>query len=78
MIELLTGMPDGVVGVEAAGEVSANDYGFSHFKGWGRVGLVTDIDWMRKLTHAFSWLSPSGMQVFPVTDLETAKTWVSG
>ena len=120
MIELLTGLPDRVVGVEAVGEVSAHDYetvlipafeaaraqhdkvrvvfvagerfegfaagalwddtkyGFSHFKGWGRVALVTDIDWMRKVTHAFSWLSPSGMHVFPVAELEAAKTWVTG
>jgi hypothetical protein len=119
MIELLQGMPDGVVGVEAVGEVSADDYehvlipafeaaraqheqvrvlflagdrfegfaagalwddtryGFSHLKGWGRVALVTDSDWMQKLTHAFSWLSPSGMQAFPVAEFEAAKTWVS-
>ncbi len=120
MIELLEGMPDGVVGVEAVGEVTASDYetvlipafdaaraehehvrvvfvagerfegfaagalwddtkyGFGHLRGWGRVALVTDIDWMRRLTHAFSWLSPSGMKVFPVAQLAEAKTWVSG
>lgn len=120
MIEVLDGMPDGVVGVEAVGEVSALDYetvliptfeaaraqhehvrvvfvagerfegfaagalwddtkyGFSHLKGWGRVALVTDIDWMRHLTHAFSWLAPSGMKVFPVVELEAAKTWATG
>jgi SpoIIAA-like len=120
MIELLQGLPDGVVGVEAVGEVTAHDYetvlipafdaaraghdkvnvvfvvgerftgfaagalwddtkyGFSHVKGWGRVALVTDIDWMRHLTHAFSWLSPSGMKVFPVAELDAAKAWVAG
>ncbi len=120
MIELLEGMPEGVVGIEAVGEVSAHDYetvlipafeaartghehvrvvfvagerfegfaagalwddtkyGFSHLRGWGRVALVTDVDWMRHLTHAFSWLIPGGMRVFAVADLEAAKTWVSG
>jgi hypothetical protein len=120
MIEVLEDMPDGVVGVEVVGEVTAQDYetvliptfdagrarhdplnvvfvagdrftgfsagalwddtkyGFSHFKGWGRVALVTDIVWMRHLTHAFSWLAPNGMKVFPTTDLATAKAWAAG
>jgi hypothetical protein len=53
-------------------------YGFSHLKGWGRVALVTDIDWMRHLTHAFSWLAPSGMKVFPTSELAAAKEWAAG
>ena len=120
MIEVLAGMPDGVVGVEAIGEVTADDYeqvliptfdagralhdrlnvvfvagdrftgfssgalwddtkyGFSHFKGWGRVALVTDVDWMRHLTHAFSWLAPNGMKVFPSRELDVATAWAAG
>ena len=120
MIEVLEDMPDGVVGVEAIGEVTSDDYekvliptfdagraqhdpvnvvfvarprftgfssgalwddtkyGFSHLKGWGRVALVTDVDWMRHLTHAFAWLSPNGMKVFPTSELDAAKTWAAG
>ena len=40
-------------------------WGTSHVRGWGRVALVTDVDWMRHLTKAFSWLAPKGMKVFP-------------
>ena len=120
MIEVLDGLPEGVVGVEAVGEVSAHDYetvlipvfeaaraqhaqvhvvfvagerfegfapgalwddakyGFSHFKGWGRVALVTDRDWMRQLTHTFSWLAPNGMRAFPTSQLAEATTWAAG
>ena len=120
MIEVLDGLPEGVVGVEAVGEVSAHDYetvlipvfeaaraqhaqvhvvfvagerfegfapgalwddakyGFSHFKGWGRVALVTDRDWMRQLTHTFSWLAPNGMRAFPTSQLAEAMTWAAG
>jgi hypothetical protein len=121
VIEVLDGMPDGVVGVEAVGQVTAHDYetvliptfeaartqydrvrvvfvaasdrfdgfaagalwddtkfGFSHLKGWGRVALVTDIHWMRHLTHAFSWLAPSGMKVFPTSELAAATAWAAG
>jgi hypothetical protein len=119
MIEVLPEMPDGVVGVEVVGEVTADDYehvliptfdagrtahdalnvvflvgdrftgfsagalwddtkyGFSHFKGWGRIAMVTDVDWMRHLTHAFSWLAPKGMKVFPTVELEAAKAWAA-
>ena len=117
MIEVLEDMPDGVVGVEAVGEVTADDYervmipafdtgraahdplnvvfvagarftgfatgalwddtkyGFSHLRGWGRVALVTDVDWMRHLTHAFT---PNGMKVFPTAELEAATAWAAG
>jgi hypothetical protein len=120
MIEVLADMPDGVVGVEAVGEVTADDYervlipafdtaravhdplnvvfvagdrftgfssgalwddtkyGFSHLRGWGRVALVTDVDWMHHLTHAFSWLAPNGMKVFPTAELVAAKAWAAG
>jgi hypothetical protein len=119
MIELMQGLPDGVVGFEAVGEVTARDYeeiltpafeaaraehehvrvvfvvgerfegfssgalwddtkfGFTHLRGWGRVALVTDVDWMRHLAHAFGWLSPGGMQVFPTSELDVAKDWVA-
>jgi hypothetical protein len=120
VIEVLEGMPDGVVGVEAVGEVTADDdenvliptseagrfvhdhlnvvfvagarftgfstgamwddvkWGTSHAKGWGRIALVTDVDWMRHLTKAFSWLAPKGMKVFPTTELDAAKAWAAG
>jgi hypothetical protein len=113
--EVLDGMPDGTIGAEALGEVTADDYervlmpafeaaraqqehvnvvfvagdrftgftsgalwddtkfGFRHLKGWGRVAIVTDVDWMTHLVHAFSWLAPKGMQVFPARELEAAK-----
>ena len=120
MIEVLDDLPDGVVGVRAVGEISAQDYetvliptldtararhdtvnvvfvaddrfdgfaagalwddvkwGFSHAKGWGRVALVTDVDWMRHLTHTFSWLAPGGMKVFPASQLAAATVWAAG
>jgi hypothetical protein len=120
MIEVLGDMPDGVLGVEAIGEVSADDYanvliplfdsaraahhpvhvvfvagerftgfssgalwddmkyGLGHAGGWGRVALVTDVDWMRHLTKAFGWLAPAGMKVFPASELAAAKAWAAG
>jgi hypothetical protein len=49
-----------------------------HAKGWGRIALVTDVDWMRHLTKAFSWLAPKGMKVFPTTYLDAAKARAAG
>ena len=107
MIEVLEDMPEGVVGVEAVGEVTADDYetvliptfeagraahdhlnvvfvagerftgfssgamwddvkwGTSHAKGWGRIALVTDVDWMRHLTKAFSLVGAEGHEGVP-------------
>ena len=53
-------------------------YGFSHFKGWGRVALVTDVDWMRHLTNVFGWIAPKGIKVFPTSELDAAKAWAAG
>lgn len=120
MIEMLDGMPDGVVGVEIVGELTTDDYeqvliptfeagraahehlnvvfvagdrftgfssgamwddmkwGMSHAKGWGRIALVTDVDWMRHLTKLFSWLAPKGMKVFAASELDAATAWAAG
>jgi hypothetical protein len=42
------------------------------------VALVTDVDWMRHLTHAFSWLAPGGMKVVPTSQLAEATAWAAG
>jgi hypothetical protein len=119
MIEVLEDMPEGVVGVEAVGEVTASDYetvliptfetgraahdhlnvvfvagerftgftsgamwddvkwGTTHAKGWGRVALVTDVDWMRHATSVFGWMTPGDVKTFTLAERDAAIKWAA-
>jgi SpoIIAA-like len=52
--------------------------GFSHFRSWRRVALVTDVEWMSHLTTLFGWMSPGETKVFHISEREQALTWVAG
>lgn len=120
MIEVLPGMPEGVVAVEAVGEVSSDDYketlipavesalesnerirllyilgerfdgisagaawedtklGLGHVRGWERMALVTDVDWIAHAIKAVGWAIPGELRVFPTAEREAAEAWVTG
>lgn len=119
MIEMLRDLPDDVIGFEAIGEVTAEDYRtvmipavneargrheklraiyvigdrFEHFtagamwddatiglerpKSWERIAIVTDVDWLTHLAHGFAWAVPGELRVFPLAELQGARTWIS-
>ena len=118
MIKQLDDLPEGVVGFQASGKLSATDYrdvvfpvlerafksgevrflivitdfggmsggalwqdlkvGVEHLRGWKRVALVTDIDWMTHATHLFGWMTPGETKTFPLDQREEAIAWVAG
>jgi SpoIIAA-like len=49
-----------------------------HLRGWRRIALVTDIDWMAHATHLFGWMTPGETQVFSLDHREEAISWVAG
>ena len=59
--------------VQAAGEI-----GLKHRSAWGRMGLVTDKDWIRHGVSAFGWLSPGELRVFTPEEQSDARSWVAG
>jgi hypothetical protein len=118
MIEELHDLPDGVIGFEASGEISASDYrdvvvpalerafaggevrfvivmrdftgmsggalwedlkvGVEHLRGWRRIAVVTDIEWVTHLTGLFGWMTPGETKVFPVAQRDPTIAWVAG
>ena len=54
------------------------DLGVRHHDAWVRSAIVTDIDWMARATRLFAWMIPGEARVFPLGELEQAKTWVAG
>ncbi|MEV6105247.1 STAS/SEC14 domain-containing protein [Streptomyces sp. NPDC051940] len=111
-------MPAGVVGFEASGKLSAEDYrdvvlpalveaaksgevrfllvvpdfdgmsagalwqdlkvGVEHLRAWKRVALVTDVEWMVRVTHLFGWMTPGELKTFPLAERAEATAWVAG
>lgn len=54
------------------------DLGVRHRDAWVRSAIVTDIDWMARATKLFAWMIPGEVRVFPLTELEQAKSWIAG
>jgi hypothetical protein len=49
----------------------------SHHSKWERTALVSDVTWIRRAITAFGWMMPGDLKVFPLTELEAAKTWLA-
>jgi hypothetical protein len=52
--------------------------GMGHHSAWKRTAIVTDIDWMRRAIHMFTWMTPGEVRVFGLDELDEAKTWAAG
>lgn len=52
--------------------------GIRHHDQWERSAIVTDIEWMAHAARLFIWMIPGEARVFPVAELEAAKSWVAG
>ena len=44
---------------------------------WKRFALVTDVAWVAKAMHMFTWLTPGEVMICDLDGLQEAKTWVA-
>lgn len=51
-------------------------FGIAHWGDFSRIALVTDIGWMTSATKLFAPLMGAEVAVFPVAELEEAKSWI--
>lgn len=49
-----------------------------HLKGWKRVAIVSDADWLEHAVKALGWLVPGDMKVFETDEMTEAKAWLVG
>jgi SpoIIAA-like len=49
-----------------------------HLKGWKRIAIVSDADWLEHSVKAFGWLMPGKVKVFETDDVRDAKIWLVG
>jgi len=119
VIRTLQAMPAGVLGLEAVGRVSDQDYeqvlvpavssalgrgdvrllyvlgrefdSYSagavwadtklfagHPRGWEKIAIVSDADWLENSVKAFGWLMPGKVRVFETDDVDDALEWLTG
>jgi hypothetical protein len=117
VIEAIEDVPDGVIGLRAHGEVTAEDYrdvmapvleealarggvrllyvleehttfspgalfadarfSFGHLKGWERLAVVSDADWLENSVKAFGWMMPGEIRVFDDDEVDEAIAWLT-
>ena len=49
-----------------------------NIKGWKRVAIVSDADWLENSIKVFSWMMPGEIKVFESDDVDDAKEWLVG
>jgi hypothetical protein len=52
-------------------------FGLGHLKGWERLAVVSDADWLENSIKAFGWMMPGEVKVFDDDDLDDAKEWLT-
>ena len=51
--------------------------GVSHWTGWERIALVTDIDWIKHTANAFRFFIPCPVKLFAPDESAQAREWVA-
>ena len=51
--------------------------GIGHLHSWKRTAIVTDVEWIENAIHAFGWMTPGEVRVFPLDGLDDAKAWAA-
>jgi hypothetical protein len=59
-----------------AGEPRRRKVGRDH-TAWKRFALVTDVDWVAKAMHMFTWLTRGEVMIYDLDSLQEAKAWVA-
>ena len=49
-----------------------------HHAAFRRVAVVTDKDWVVHTLHAFAWMVPGEIALYPLAQLAEAASWAAG
>ena len=49
-----------------------------NLRGWQRVAIVSDADWLENAIKAFGWMMPGEVRVFDDDEVADAKAWLVG
>ena len=52
--------------------------GIDLWRAWRRMALVTDVEWMKRGTEWFGWMTPGEVKQFPLAERAAAIAWAAG
>ena len=52
--------------------------GVDLWRAWKRMALVTDVEWMKRGTEWFGWMTPGEVKQFPLAERAAAIAWAAG
>lgn len=52
-------------------------FGFRHITGWERIGIVTDVGWIRTMCKMFGFAVPCELKLFHNSELQEARDWIA-
>ena len=52
-------------------------FGVGHLRGWQKIALVGDVDWITHAGNLFKHLVPGKLEVFALADRRAAEEWVT-
>jgi hypothetical protein len=52
--------------------------GLAHWTQWEKIGVVTDVIWLRRMVKVFGWFMPNPVKIFHNDELELARDWIAG
>ncbi len=64
-------------GFEAAAIWDDAKLGLKHLRGWERIAVVSDLEWIRMAVRILRLAIPGQVRVFPNRELAEAKRWVT-
>lgn len=76
-IRLVYVLGDRFSGYSAGASWQDSKLAFEHHRGWRRMALVSDVDWVRHLAAVFGWMIPGDFELFPLTERSAAIAWAS-
>ena len=50
--------------------------GIEYWSRWERMAVVTDIAWIAHTLHAFGFVMPGALRVFPTAERDAARAWI--
>jgi len=76
-VRFLYHLGEGFSGFEAAAMWDDTKLGFRHLRGWERMAVVTDVEWLKAAIRIFGLAMPGEVRVFANRELAEATRWIA-
>ncbi len=76
-VKMLVQIGPGFDGFDAGAIWSDAKLGLSHWHGFDRVAVATDVDWIEKSMKIFGFALPCPVKVFDLDEADEARRWLS-